>query len=152
MSIPGEFVFEVRAEVAAPRVIGPSSHGLRRVVPILGGTVKGPRFSGRVVPGGADWQYVRPDGVLSAEARYALEADDGTLVMVTNRGLRHGPAEVIERIARGEDVAATEYYFRTVAEIEAPLGSPHDWMNKALFIGIAERKAAAAIIRFHQLT
>ena len=152
MSIPGEFVFEVRAEVAAPRVIGPSSHGLRRVVPILGGTVSGPRFSGRVVPGGADWQYVRPDGVLSAEARYALEADDGTLVMVTNRGLRHGPAEVIERIARGEEVAATEYNFRTVAEIEAPLDSPYDWMNKALFIGIAERKAAAAIIRFHQLT
>ena len=152
MSIPGEFVFEVRAEVAEPRVIGPSSHGLRRVVPILGGTVSGPRFSGRVVPGGADWQYVRPDGVLSAEARYALEADDGTLVMVTNRGLRHGPAEVIERIARGEEVASTEYYFRTVAEIEAPLGSPYDWMNKALFIGIAERKAAAAIIRFHQLT
>jgi len=150
VSIPGEFVFEVRADVAAPLVIGPSSHGLRRVVPILGGTVSGPRLSGRVVPGGADWQYVRPDGVLSAEAKYALEADDGTLIMVTNRGIRHGPPEVIERLGRGEDVPASAYYFRTVAELEAPIGA-YDWMNKALFIGIAERKAAAAIIRFHQL-
>jgi hypothetical protein len=151
MSIPGEFVFEVRAEVAAPLVIGPSSHGLRRVVPILGGSVKGPRLTGRVVPGGADWQYVRPDGVLSVEAKYTLEADDGALIMVTNRGMRHGPAEVIERIMRGEEVPASAYYFRTVAELEAPLGGPYEWMNKALFIGIAERKAAAAIVRFYQL-
>lgn len=144
-------MFEVRADVAAPLVIGPSSHGLRRVVPILGGAVKGPRLAGRVVPGGADWQYVRPDGVLSVEAKYTLEADDGTLIMVTNRGMRHGPAEVIERIGRGEDVPASAYYFRTVAELEAPLGGPYEWMNKALFIGIAERKAAAAIVRFYQL-
>jgi Protein of unknown function (DUF3237) len=150
VSIPGEFVFEVRADVAAPLVIGPSSHGLRRVVPILGGTVCGPRLSGRVVPGGADWQYVRPDGVLSVEAKYALQADDGALIMVTNRGIRHGPPEVIERLGRGEDVPASAYYFRTVAEFEAPIGA-YDWMNKALFVGIAERRAAAAIIRFHQL-
>jgi hypothetical protein len=150
MSIPGEFVFEVRAEVAAPLVIGPSSHGLRRVVPILGGSITGPRLNGRVVPGGADWQYVRPDGVLSVEAKYTLEADDGTLIMVTNRGMRHGPPEVIERIGRGEDVPSSAYYVRTVAEFEAPIGV-HDWMNRALFIGIAERKAMAAIVRFHQL-
>lgn len=150
MSIPGKFVFEVRAEVAAPLVIGPSSHGLRRVVPILGGSVRGPRLNGRIVPGGADWQYVRPDGVLSVEAKYTLEAEDGTLILVTNRGMRHGPPEVIERIGRGEDVPASAYYFRTVAELEAPIGI-HDWMNKALFIGLAERKAAAAIVRFHQL-
>jgi len=131
-------------------VIGPSSHGLRRVVPILGGTVAGPRLSGRIVPGGADWQFVRPDGVLSLEAKYTLEADDGALIMVTNRGMRHGPPEIIERIGRGEDVPAGAYYFRSVAEFEAPLGI-HEWLNRALFIGIAERKAAVAIVRFHQL-
>jgi len=150
VSIPGEFAFEVRAEVSAPLVIGPSSHGLRRVVPIIGGSVTGPRLQGRVVPGGADWQFVRSDGVLSVEARYTLEAHDGSLIMVTNRGMRHGPPDVIERIGRGEDVPAGAYYFRTVAEFEAPVG-PHDWLNKALFIGIAERKASAAIVRFHQL-
>ncbi len=150
MSVPAEFVFEIRANVDVPLVIGQSSQGLRRVIPILGGSVAGPRLNGIVVPGGADWQYVRPDGVLSLEARYTLQADDGTLIMVTNRGMRHGPPDIIEKIGRGEDVPADAYYFRSVAEFEAPIGR-HDWLNKALFIGIAERKASAAIVRFHQV-
>ena len=150
MSVPAEFVFEIRANVDAPLVIGQSSQGLRRVIPILGGSVAGPRLNGIVVPGGADWQYVRPDGVLSLEARYTLQADDGTLIMVTNRGMRHGPPDIIEKIGRGEDVPAEAYYFRSAAEFEAPIGK-HDWLNKALFIGIAERKAGAAIVRFHQV-
>ncbi len=148
MSIPAEFVFEVRARVAAPLIVGPSSRGLRRVVPILGGSFEGPRLKGIVVPGGADWQYVRPDGVLSVEARYTLQAEDGSLISVTNRGMRHGPAEIIERIFRGESVPADSYYFRTVGEFEAPVG-PLDWLNKGIFLGIAERLAEMAIVRFH---
>ena len=150
MSFPAEFVFEVRAQVDAPLLIGESARGLRRVIPILGGSVVGPRLNGIVVPGGADWQYVRPDGVLSLEARYTLQAEDGTLIMVTNRGMRHGPPDIIEKIGRGEDVPADAYSFRSAAEFEAPIGK-HDWLNKALFIGIAERKAGAAIVRFHQV-
>jgi hypothetical protein len=149
MSVPAEFVFEARVKVDAPLVIGQSSHGLRRVIPILGGTFEGPRLSGTVLPGGADWQFVRPDGVLNVEARYTLKTTDGTLVMATNRGMRHGPADIIEKIGRGEDVPADSYYFRTVCEFEAPTG-PHDWLNKALFLGIAERKAGAAIVRFYR--
>ena len=57
------FAFEARVSVATPVIVGPSTHGLRRVVPITGGTFSGPRISGRVVSGGADWQYVRADGV-----------------------------------------------------------------------------------------
>ena len=148
MSVPAEFVFEVQAKVDAPLIIGQSARGLRRVIPILGGSFAGPRLNGIVVPGGADWQYIRPDGVLSLEARYTLQAEDGTLIMVTNRGMRHGPADIIDKIGRGEDVPADAYYFRSVAEFEAPIGK-HDWLNKALFIGIAERKAGLAIVRFH---
>ena len=150
MSVPAEFVFEVVAQVDAPLVIGQTSHGLRRVIPILGGTVTGPRLSGTVLPGGADWQFVRPDGVLSLEARYTLRAADGALVSVTNRGMRHGPPEIIDRITRGESVPEGSYYFRTVAEFEAPLG-PHEWLNKALFMGLAERRPGAAVVRFHLL-
>jgi hypothetical protein len=150
VSVPAEFVFEVRARVAPPLVVGPSSKGLRRIVPILGGSFDGPRLQGTVVPGGADWQYVRPDGVLSIEARYTLQADDGSLISVTNRGMRHGPAAIIERITRGETVPADSYYFRTVAEFEAPVG-PLDWLNKGLFVGIAERLAEMAVVRFHLL-
>lgn len=150
MSVPAEFVFEVTANVDAPLVVGQTSRGLRRVIPILGGTVSGPRLQGAVLPGGADWQYVRPDGVLSLEARYTIRTGDGALVSVINRGMRHGPPEIIDRVMRGEPVAAGSYYFRTVAEFEAPLG-PLEWLNKGLFLGLAERRPDAAIVRFHLL-
>src|SRR5689334_23330821 len=117
-----EFIFGVEVAVAPPLVVGESSRGLRRIVPLLGGSVRGPRLQGEVLPGGADWQYVRPDGVLSLEARYTIRTEDNALIQVINRGLRHGPPEVMERIFRGEGVAAEEYYFRSVAEFEAPRG------------------------------
>lgn len=145
------FAFEAHVTVDPPQVIGPSAHGLRRIVPIRGGEVTGPLLQGKVVPGGADWQFVRPDGVLQIEAKYTLQATDGTLIMVTNRGLRHGPPDVIEKLARGEAVDPSLYYFRTSAEFEAPLDSKHAWLNRALFIGVAQRTAAAAIIKFHEL-
>lgn len=148
--IDTEFVFEVRAQVAEPLVVGPSAKGLRRIVPILGGSFEGPGLSGIVVPGGADWQYVRPDGVLAIEAKYTLQADDGSLIMVSNRGMRHGPPEVIERIFRGEPVPRDAYYFRSIPEFEAPVG-PHDWLNKSLFIGTAERRIDAAIVQVYRV-
>ncbi|MET0290785.1 MAG: DUF3237 domain-containing protein [Steroidobacteraceae bacterium] len=143
-------MFEVQARVDKPLVLGQTSYGLRRVIPILGGTVEGPRLSGTLLEGGADWQYVRADGVLSLEARYTIRANDGTLISVTNRGLRHGPPEIIDRITRGEPVAPGSYYFRTVAEFEAPVGV-FDWLNKGLFVGLAERRPDAAVVRFHLL-
>jgi hypothetical protein len=150
-SLQSRFAFEANVSVATPLVVGPATIGLRRIVPITGGTVTGPRFTGRVVPGGADWQVVRPDGVLQIEAKYTLESSDGVLVMVTNRGMRHGPAGVIERLARGEPVDPSEYYFRTSAEFEAPVESKYAWLNRAIFIGVAQRKAAAAIVRFYEV-
>jgi hypothetical protein len=109
-------------------------------------------LQGEVLPGGADWQVVRPDGVLQLEARYTICAEDGTLIQVVNRGLRHGPAEVLERIFRGEVVSPDEYYFRSVAEFEAPAGGPHEWLNKRVFVGAAERRASEAIVAFHLVT
>jgi hypothetical protein len=149
--VPSRFAFEARVTVAAPVVVGTTAQGMRRIVPITGGTFAGPRLSGRVVPGGADWQVVRADGVLSIEAKYTLEVSDGTLIMVTNRGMRHGPPEVIEKLTRGETVSPELYYFRTCAEFEAPLQSKHAWLNRALFIGVAERQPASVIVRFHEL-
>ena len=146
-----EFAFEARVAVQAPLVVGPSSHGLRRVVPITGGTFEGTNMRGRVVPGGADWQFVRPDGALSVEARYTLETTDSVLIMVTNRGIRRGPPAVIERLGRGERVDPSEYYFRTTAEFEAPVGSKYAWLNESVFIGVAERQRDAAIIRFYRV-
>lgn len=146
-----QFAFEARVEVDSPLVVGTSARGLRRVVPIVGGRVEGPRLTGRVVPGGADWQVVRPDGVLDVEAKYTLEATDGTLIMVTNKGVRHGPKEVIDKLTQGIDVDPSEYYFRTSAQFEAANDSKHAWLNRAVFVGVAERKARMAIIRFYEV-
>jgi Protein of unknown function (DUF3237) len=146
-----KLVFEARVLVDPPRVVGASSYGLRRIVPITGGTISGPSLEGRVLAGGADWQFMRPDGVLNVEAKYTLESHDGVLIMVTNRGMRHGPSDVIEKLGRGEPVDPTLYYFRTAAEFEAPIGSRYEWMNRAVFIGVGQRLASAALIKFYQV-
>ncbi len=97
-----EFAFEARVKVDRPILIGESSHGLRRIVPILGGPVQGPALKGKVIAGGADWQYVRPDGAWELQARYTVQTEDGVLIMVENRGVRYGKPEVMERLAKGE--------------------------------------------------
>jgi hypothetical protein len=146
-----EFCFEARVSIDAPLVIDPGPHALRRIIPIKGGTVKGPRFEGRVLAGGADWQYVRHDDVLALEAKYTLESHDGVLIMVTNSGMRHGPPEVIAKLTRGEPVAPAAYYFRTVPSFEAPAASAYAWMNKAIFLCTAERQASLAIVQFFRV-
>ena len=146
-----EFVFEARVKVDKPLVIGQSAYGLRRVVPITGGSFAGPAIKGSVLPGGADWQFVRPDGVLEVQAKYTLKTDDGALITVENRGLRHASPAVMERIGKGELVPPSEYYFRTTAQFEAPAGSKYEWLNRAVFIGVAERHPDAAVLRFYQV-
>lgn len=150
-TVEAEFAFEARVTVAKPLVVGESSYGLRRVVPITGGQFAGPDIKGRIVPGGADWQFVRPDGVIDIHARYTLETDDGVLIMVDTSGMRHAPVAVMERLSKGLSVPSSEYYFRTVARFEAPRGGRYEWLNRAVFVGVAERRPDAAVIRFHKI-
>ena len=129
-----EFVYEASGDLEPPISIGTTYDGTRRIIPILGGgRVEGPRIKGRLVGNAADWQLTRPDGVTVADAIYALETDDGVIIQIRNRGLRHGPPEVIARLAAGEEVDPSAYYFRTVPEFIAPEG-PYDWMNRSIFI------------------
>ena len=146
-----EFAFTVRASLAAPIAIGQAPDGLRRFVPITGGTFAGPLLSGKVVPGSGDWQIVRSDGALNAEARYILETEDGVLIAVNNRGVRHAPPEVMAKLNRGELVPAKSYYFRTSATFEAPVGSRHEWVNRTLFVATAEREPSTAVIHFFRV-
>jgi hypothetical protein len=134
-----EFVFEVRAEVGQPVKLGETPHGRRRIIPIARGTVSGPRLSGAVLSGGADWQLIRADGVAEIEARYTIQADDGALISVVNRGLRHGPPEVMRRLIAGEKVDPESYYFRTAPVFEVAAG-PHDWLMRSLFVGAGIRE------------
>jgi hypothetical protein len=131
-------VFDIEAEVAPVRDLGAMPHGRRRIVPILGGSVKGPRLQAEVMPGGADWQYARGDGVVELVARYSIRTGDGVEIAVTNRGLRRAASEIMARMARGEAVDPALVYCRTTPQFEAPAG-PHDWLNASVFVGSAVR-------------
>lgn len=141
-----EFALELRVEIGATVELGTSQAGIRRTVPILGGVFAGPAISGSVLPGGADWQLCTPAGLTMLEARYALETTDGVRIEVRNRGLRHGPAEVIALIARGEAVAPSEYYFRTTPCFFPPDGR-YEWLRNSIFLGSAERYADLVVVR-----
>jgi hypothetical protein len=149
--IESRLAFRAHVTLGEIIVIGQSARGFRRVVPIVGGTFEGPRARGRVLATGADFQFVRPDGVLELEARYALETDDGIPIAVVNRGIRRASPEVSERLSRGENVPPSEYYFRTCAQFEAPNDSRYDWVNAALFVGVASRLPNAAVVEFFEV-
>jgi len=131
-------VCDIEALVGPLRDLGPTPHGRRRIVPILGGTVKGPRLEAEVLPGGADWQYVRSDGVLELVARYSIRTHDGVEIAVTNRGLRRAPPETMARLTRGEVVDPALVYCRTTPQFEAPAG-PYEWLNRSVFVCSAAR-------------
>lgn len=132
-------------EIAAPLTVGATPLGERRIIPITGGRFEGEKLAGEVLPGGADWQLVRPDGATLLEARYTLRTSDGALVYVRNRGLRCGPRELLARLARGESVDPASYYFRTTPEFET--GAPqYAWLNDLVAVCSAVRMASAVIL------
>jgi hypothetical protein len=143
-----EPIFNARVAVAAPRSLGRVGGGERRIIDITGGEVSGPKLTGRILPGGADWQIVRDDGTAVLEARYTIEAADGALVYVRNYGYRHGPAEVLARIAKGEEVDPSLYYFRTTPVFETG-AAQHDWLNRTVAVCSAMRTADRVIIDFY---
>jgi hypothetical protein len=128
-----EFVFELNGALEPSVTVGQTPHGLRRVVPISGGRFEGPTIRGTIVPGGADWQVVRSDGVNELEAIYLLRTDDGVTIQVRNRGLRHGPESVMKRLFAGEPVDPAEYYFRAVPTFSTSAGK-YEWLNRSVFV------------------
>lgn len=145
------FAFELRATVADPVVIGQVPHGLRRIVAITGGTVRGPMMNGIVVPNsGADWQMIQPDGFSELDTRYTLRTDKGELVYVQNAGIRHAPPEVMKRLNAGEVVDPKLVYFRTVPRFET--AAPDlKWLTRSVFVGVGERSPNEVIVRFYRL-
>ena len=145
-----EFVGEVSARVSAPVLVGRVAAGERRVVPVLGGRVDGPRLAGIILPGGADYQVIRPDGVTEIEARYVIELDAGGLVYVFNTGIRHAAPEDMARLLRGERVPPERVYFRTAPRFETAAPG-FEWLHRALFVGFGERDPDAVRVRIYQL-
>jgi len=138
-------VYRLEATLGQPLDLGDRPEGRRRVVPLTGGTFSGPQLNGRLLPGAsADWQTVLADGTAIGDIRYMLETDGGELLYVQSRGVRHGSAEVLARLGRGEDVHASEYVFRTSTQIETA-GADLDWLNKGIFISVGGRQSGAVI-------
>lgn len=143
--------FDATIDLAPAQDLGTTPAGHRRLIPIIGGHFAGPRLRGRVLPGGADWQVVHADGTALLEARYALETDDGALIQVRNVGYRHGPPEVLEALARGEDVPPDAYYFRTTPWLETGAAA-YAWLNRTVFVASGARRAEAVVLQVHAVT
>ncbi len=137
-------------EVGAVLDLGQTQAGHRRIVPIAGGLVSGPKLQGRVLPGGADWQILHSDGSAGLDARYTIQTDDGALIYVVNRGVRHGPREILDRLNRGERVDPGSYYFRSVATFETS-AADHAWLTRAIIVGVGERYPDKVAIRFWEI-
>jgi Protein of unknown function (DUF3237) len=150
MPPPLDWVFSVKATLAAPLEKG-TINGLRkRFIGITGGEVSGPKLTGTVLPGGGDWQSIHPDGITELDARYTLKADDGTVIGVTNPGIRVASPEIIKRISAGEDVDPSLYYFRTTPQFEVAAGS-HEWLRRAVFVARGIRKPDHVLIEFFRV-
>jgi len=145
-----EFVFKAEVLVDKLMDLGATQHGNRRIIPITGGTFEGPLIKGIIVPGGADWQIIRADGVAELEARYTLSSDDGALIYVINKGYRHGPPEVMQRLAKGEQVDPKEYYFRATPIFETSVAK-YTWLTKNVFVATGERKPNSVLLDFYKI-
>jgi len=138
-------IYRLEATLAPPLDLGNVAQGLRRIVAQTGGTFTGPELNGKLLPGAsADWQIVLSDGTALGDIRYTLQTDAGELLYVQSRGVRHGGTEVLARLARGENVDASEYTFRTSTQIET--AAPRlDWLNRGIFLSVGGRQARGVI-------
>ncbi|RUS48883.1 DUF3237 domain-containing protein [Cohnella sp. AR92] len=148
--IHSELAFEAVMEVGPVQELGATPKGARKMIPILGGRFSGPKIEGIILPGGADWQLIRNDGVAEVKALYTMKTADGTMIYIVNRGYRHGPKEVMSRLAAGEPVSPEDYYFRTTPVFEVEDGR-YGWLNRTLMVGIGERTKESVRIRFYEI-
>jgi len=137
-------LMNLQVSVAALEKVGAGPHGVRAIAPISGGTFEGPRLRGKVLPGGADWTLLRPDGVLELELRLALQTDDGAIIGLSSFGLRHGPPDVLAALGRGEAVDPSAYYFRTTPRFETSAPT-YLFLNRLLAVATGDRRADGPI-------
>ena len=145
-----KYVFSLAIKVGAPIIAGDLGHGIRRIIPILGGEVFGQGIKGTIFPVGADFQVIRPNGFTELEAKYTFEMDDGAIVYIENVGIRAGPKALLDRIAKGESVDPTSIYFRSVPKFETG-SEKYRWLMENLFIGVGARHACRVEIDVHQV-
>ena len=148
--IETKYVFTIIARIAEVTTAGDIGHGVRRIIPIVGGEVRGEQVNGKVLPFGADFQIIRPDELIDLEAKYAFETDDGAVVYVENKGIRFGPVDLLQKLKRGEPVDPKLIYFRTVPKFETG-AEKYRWLMQHIFIASAARHADRVVIDVHQV-
>jgi len=149
-ALQARYVFTITAHVGSVTSAGDIGTGVRRIIPITGGEVKGRDVNGKVCAFGADFQIIRPNELIELEAKYALQTDDGAVIYVENKGIRFGPVELLQRIKRGEPVDPGLIYFRTVPKFETG-DEKYRWLMESLFVGSAARHADRVVIDVHQV-
>lgn len=145
-------IFAFRATVTLGSIVelGVTNGMRKRVVPISGGTFAGPQISGVVLPGGGDWQTILPDGTANIRALYNLRTDDGVNIGIDNPGIRRGPPEVMARLAAGEDLDPSLYYFRTTPRFDVADGS-YAWLRENIFVAVGARHPQSVDIDYFRL-
>lgn len=145
-----EHFADLAVDVGTPEVLGSSPGGLRRVVPIHGGTAAGHGWQARVLPGGSDFQLIVSDTLSILDARYGLETDAGDRIYVQNHALRAAPPDVMAALLRGEPVDPAQIYFRCTPRFETTAPALR-WINERLFVGVGVRHPAQVVMRFFAL-
>ena len=145
-----KYVFTITAHISGVTSAGEIGTGVRRIIPITGGEVRGADINGNVCAFGADFQIIRPNELIELEARYAFETDDGAVVYVENKGIRFGPVELLQRLKRGEPVDPELIYFRTVPRFETG-AAKYRWLMEHLFVASAARHADRVVVDVHQV-
>jgi hypothetical protein len=145
-----KYVFSLSIKVGTPIVAGDLGYGVRRVIAVLGGEVRGPGMKGTIFPVGADFQTIRPNGFTELEAKYAFEMDDGAVIYIENIGIRFGPKELLDRIAKGETVDPALIYFRSVPRFETGAQN-YRWLMENLFVGVGARYPDRVELDVHQV-
>uniref|UniRef100_Q07K01 UPF0311 protein RPE_3804 n=1 Tax=Rhodopseudomonas palustris (strain BisA53) TaxID=316055 RepID=Q07K01_RHOP5 len=144
-----KYAFTIEVRIGEVISAGETGHGVRRVIPVIGGEVRG-AVNGQVLASGADFQIIRSSELIELEAKYAFQTDDGAVVYVENVGIRFGPRELLEKLKRGEPVDPKLIYFRTRPRFET--GHPdYQWLMQHLFIGSAARHSDRVVVDVHQV-
>lgn len=150
MTLASRHLVTLRPEVGPPQTLGATPRGTRKTVPVTGGTFIGERLRGRILPGGGDWAFTRADAVLELDVRLTMETDDGALIHCAYRGMRHGPAEVLAALGRGEAVDPSLYYFRTVPTFETS-SSKYEFLNRLVSVGVGVREPTGPVYEVHEI-